>query len=160
MSSFICSEKDFERITKLVVRGLDLYRYNADEFRCGIKEDLEDAFGISKVDIETDADYRKAIQDVYKAVKKLNYDAVYERYKKGFKINFREIKPFWFTGRITHQDYKTLQCYLYQCCEGEVPETKLYKALRKLQSRVAMYIVEQQPEYAEAQWGESDWEEE
>ena len=37
MSSFICSEKDFERITKLVVRSLDLYRYNADGFRCGVR---------------------------------------------------------------------------------------------------------------------------
>lgn len=157
MSSFICSEKDFERITKLVVKGLDLYRINrVDDFSCGLK-DLETAFNISKACITTDREYIEAINDIYKQIKKMNYDAVFERYKDGYEIEFKKIEPFWFTGRVTHQDFKTLQCYLYQCCEGDVSETKLYKALEKLKSRVAEYIIENQKEYEEAEWGEQDY---
>ena len=73
-----------------------------------------------------------------------------------YKIEFKNQVGFMPFGRITHQDYKTIQCYLYQCYEGNVPETPLFKVLKKLEKEVACYIVENQPEYEEAQWGEYD----
>jgi hypothetical protein len=49
--------------------------------------------------------------------------------------------------------YKSLQCYLYQCCEGKVPETALYKALQNIANTLARYIVSDLPEYEAANWG-------
>lgn len=51
-----------------------------------------------------------------------------------------------------YQLLKSLQCYIYQCSEGNVPDTHIYKAIDKLITRLAMYIVCNQPEYDEAEW--------
>ena len=156
MSSFICSEKDFTRITKLVVKGMNLYRNSRDEFAYSIQKELQEVFEICPAMVNSDRDYLKAINEIYKKIKKMNYDAVFERYKDDYKIEFKNQVGFMPFGRITHQDYKTIQCYLYQCYEGDVPETPLFKVLKKLEKEVACYIVENQPEYEEAQWGEYD----
>lgn len=49
--------------------------------------------------------------------------------------------------------YKSLTCYLYQCCEGEVPESDLYKAIDNIANTIAKYIVSDLPEYELAVWG-------
>ncbi len=49
--------------------------------------------------------------------------------------------------------YKNLQCWLYQCCEGDVPETDLFKAFESVQAQMAMHIVGRLPEYDKAGWG-------
>lgn len=52
------------------------------------------------------------------------------------------------------QMFKSMQCWLYQCCEGDIPETsKLYKAFReKIEGQSAISIVSNSPEYEEADW--------
>ena len=50
------------------------------------------------------------------------------------------------------QALKSLRCYLYQCSEGGVPETPLFKALDTLSGDLALEIVGDLPEYAAAQW--------
>ena len=49
--------------------------------------------------------------------------------------------------------YKSLQCYLYQCCEGKVPETELYKTLENICNTFAKAIIQDLPEYETAVWG-------
>jgi hypothetical protein len=51
--------------------------------------------------------------------------------------------------------YKSLRCWLYQCCEGDIPETsKLYRVFdEKITSHIANAIVQRLPEYDEAKWG-------
>lgn len=51
------------------------------------------------------------------------------------------------------QVLKSLQCLLYQCAEGDTPETDLYKKMDSLASKIAMFIVTQSPEYQVATWG-------
>lgn len=52
------------------------------------------------------------------------------------------------------QAYKSLQCFLYQCSEGNVPETsQLYKDLDAWCIELAMYIIERLPEYEQYRWG-------
>jgi len=51
------------------------------------------------------------------------------------------------------QAIKSLQCWLYQCMEGNVPESKLYHffdevVLRRLMTRV----IDRTPEYDQAEW--------
>ena len=49
--------------------------------------------------------------------------------------------------------YKSLKCYLYQCTEGDVPESDLYKAIENISTTIAEYIISDLPEYELAAWG-------
>ena len=53
------------------------------------------------------------------------------------------------------QAYKSLQCWLYQCNEGDIPEvSKLYKFFDTVVLRhIANAIIIQTPEYDQAEWG-------
>ena len=51
------------------------------------------------------------------------------------------------------QAYKSLQCWLYQCTEGNVTKNKLFQAFEKIAESLANEIVTSLPEYETAQWG-------
>lgn len=51
------------------------------------------------------------------------------------------------------QVYKSLQCFLYQCSEGDVPQHPLYQALDRIQRKLAADIIARLPEYQAAVWG-------
>lgn len=48
---------------------------------------------------------------------------------------------------------KSLQCFLYQCAEGDVPDSDLYKALEAYERDVPRRIIMHMPAYAKARWG-------
>ena len=50
------------------------------------------------------------------------------------------------------QNYKTLRGFLYQCCEGGVPESKLYRVLESIAAGMAEDIVQSSGEYDRAEW--------
>lgn len=50
------------------------------------------------------------------------------------------------------QLFKSIQCWLYQCAEGDVPADPLYQAFEEFSSKLAQHIVYDLPEYAKAQW--------
>ena len=52
-----------------------------------------------------------------------------------------------------YQLLKTLQCFIYQCCEDATINDPLYKALEELEKTIAFYIVQNQDAYYNAQWG-------
>ena len=54
------------------------------------------------------------------------------------------------------QIFKNIQCWLYQCNEGECSETPLYKILDKYAGDLARDIVSELPEYETANWGSVD----
>lgn len=49
--------------------------------------------------------------------------------------------------------YAALRCWLYQCYEGNVPNTKLYKRMERLSADWAHRIVHQLDAYKSASWG-------
>lgn len=49
--------------------------------------------------------------------------------------------------------YKLINCLMYQCGEGNVPDEPLYKAMRTVESRLAHIIVSGLKEYDDAPWG-------
>lgn len=55
------------------------------------------------------------------------------------------------TNRIT--SYKALGCWQYQCSEGDVPQTELYKLMTEVMHALAMEIAEDTPQYKAAKWG-------
>ena len=50
------------------------------------------------------------------------------------------------------QSLKHVQCYLYQCNEGNVPDSPLYKDVEKLQNGLIWEIISNMKEYNEATW--------
>jgi len=48
---------------------------------------------------------------------------------------------------------KSLQCWKYQCSEGDIPETKLYQFFEEVEHHLALKIVINLPEYDKATWG-------
>ena len=51
------------------------------------------------------------------------------------------------------QFYKSLQCFLYQCTEGDVDELPLYKQLDFYLNDLARHIIVGSKEYEKADWG-------
>ena len=80
----------------------------------------------------------------------MNADAVNARYSE------KSGAPICYAHRTRAytlvQQYKATCCYLYQCSEGDVPQTELFKHVEDLSHRLAARIVSQLPEYQNSQW--------
>lgn len=50
------------------------------------------------------------------------------------------------------QALKSLQCFLYQCSEGDVVEMQLYKTLTRFERAIMSHIIASLPEYDQAKW--------
>jgi hypothetical protein len=91
-----------------------------------------------------------------KAMFQLNIDAVEARYGSGEAVKFLQLDY-----RYEHteagslvQVLKSLQCWLYQCNEGDVPETGLYGLFdTDVQMSLMDKIITALPEYEQAEWG-------
>ena len=90
-----------------------------------------------------------------RAMFQLNCDGVNARYGEGEAGKFRPLnftyKPEGDTFLV--QVLKSLQCWKYQCSEGDVPETKLYQFFEEVEHHLALQIVIGLPAYDKAKWG-------
>ena len=88
---------------------------------------------------------------------RLNCQAVDARYGEGESKSFRDDLTYRFAhpyGPVTAvQAYKSLTCWLYQCSEGDVPETELYKSMERVSDALAHHIVSESSAYEAAKWG-------
>jgi len=80
----------------------------------------------------------------------MNNKAVDARYSENNPI---EIYRFSLVCTSIMQVYKSLQCFLYQCSEGDIPKSGLYQDLKKLEHDIAHDIISSTTEYGMAQWG-------
>lgn len=48
---------------------------------------------------------------------------------------------------------KSLDCYMYQCSEGDVPDEPLYAAMEHVRRFLGADLVRRLPDYEEAEWG-------
>lgn len=139
MSAFVVSNPCIVRIVRFLTKcvnstGMD--RSIADPVRA-LQYNLPD-------------DERKLANDMLA----MNNDAVNQRYRETggeTKIPQRDFSTSEKLNAVVV--YKSLSCFIYQCSEGNVPERDLYKALEKVQTRLADYIVSELPEYDAAPWG-------
>ena len=93
---------------------------------------------------------------IYNALMRLNISAYNQRYKESGEdfANFPRDTPTAFTLKSKLLELaKLIECYLYQCNEGNAPETELYKAIEELQNATYRAIVHKLPEYNAANWG-------
>lgn len=109
------------------------------------KEDIEGGFFRS---FKSDKELAKALYD-------LNVKALKERYE-----DYQDfVVPFEYTGEVfldndkrRAQAYMSLSCFLYQCNEGRVPETELYKKLEEFRIKMAKEIAFDWAEKQKAIW--------
>ena len=52
------------------------------------------------------------------------------------------------------EQFKAMSCLLYQCCEGDVPSSRLYYELNRATGELAQCIVQDLPDYDKATWGD------
>ena len=89
----------------------------------------------------------------------MNLDAFRQRY--GMKASLEDLDCIDLDTRNWHplealsevQFFKSLQCFLYQCTEGDVDEKPLYKTLDAIRGLLVPFINQDSPEYDAAEWG-------
>lgn len=87
----------------------------------------------------------------------MNCDAVDARYGHGTAAQDEADVKTDFKFQFTQPEsplriYKALQCYLYQCSEGDIDQRRLYKMMQRLKTEMADNIIRQLPGYEDAPW--------
>ena len=80
----------------------------------------------------------------------LNTKAVDQRYDEKIPVELYKFSPEP-CGKV--QLLKSLHCFLYQCSEGNVPESELYRDVDRLSNNLAVEIIDAMPEYQSSEWG-------
>lgn len=102
-----------------------------------------------------DDDRDAALQRVGEALYVLNGQALRQRYgnSEGNTLPSYRHHPALISGHKTMiAHYKALRCLLYQCAEGDVPSSPIYKALEAVACEAAECIVHELPEFKHAAW--------
>lgn len=93
-------------------------------------------------------------QDLGKSMLKMNCEALIARYGQAeHQELFCEEYQYSFQPVSKMQALKSLSCFLYQCLEGEVPNSELFQRLKNIKNDLAMNIISDMPEYEKAIWG-------
>ena len=94
---------------------------------------------------------------VYDILSGMNKAAIYKRYDKdkaeemmdlGSKYVNRDDR----TKKTPPAILKELDCFLYQCCEGDIPRTLLYQELESVHDNLKSEIIRNIPEYQNQAW--------
>ena len=104
-------------------------------------------------------DQTDRLEALGQAMYQLNIEAVRERYPgesddtlpgpigpKEYTFNFG-------TPMVSvHQALKSLECWSYQCAEGDIPKRKLYQTMEGVANDIRSAIIDSLPEYEQAKW--------
>ena len=140
MSAYIVEDETINRVVTWLRREVAISHFTLD--RLAREYD---------VDLTSDGWDAKLAQAMFQ----LNCDGVNARYGKGEAEKFRPLN-FTYKPEIPYslvQVLKSLQCWHYQCSEGDVPKTKLYQFFEEVEHHVALKIVMNLPAYDKAKWG-------
>lgn len=144
MSAFICNDLTINSI-------INSLAYNArfDHARAAFGQPAAYYHLIPRPQTDEEEDeYLRLAADLHQ----LNVDAVNQRYRCDDEADYTPRLSAFRTPEAM-QAYKSAQCLLYQCSEGNVPETPLYKALAEMKNRMAEAVIYGLPEYQTAKWG-------
>lgn len=149
MSAFVVEDKTINRI-------VDWLRLDAMGSRKAT------AHALNGYNLDIDGDAERLAHDMFN----LNVAAVNQRYGPNEAEKFRPLDFKYADGGPTGtfrwgdsaianacRTLKALHCWQYQCCEGDVPETPLFKMFTEVESAIANWIVGTMPEYEQTDWG-------
>jgi len=111
--------------------------------------------------------YLSTPKAVYNALSEMNCDALNQRYIHDDKAEIEQIPKdynrFEIAGNYKdgafeiptsyYQLLKSIDCYMYQCSEGNVPESALYEAVQGIRNTLANWIISNTPAFNSAEWG-------
>jgi hypothetical protein len=141
MSAFIVSDTTLQKIVRFL--NLDVRFSNSSKcYGCLNRILLKQGFNLQ---------YSEHKDRLIKEMALLNRLGVNERYNENdLEMQVRYIDDY---PPTLMQAYKSLGCFLYQCCEGDIPETNdLYKMFDEIENQMAHSIVRNLKEYDDAKW--------
>jgi hypothetical protein len=84
----------------------------------------------------------------------MNRRALCARYGCGEHLSLPEFVFERWAHASPIEQFKAMLCLLYQCSEGNVPNSPLYDELNRTAGELAQRIVQDLPEYEKASWGD------
>jgi hypothetical protein len=84
----------------------------------------------------------------------LNTRALCARYGRGDHLRAPEFVFEKWADASPVEQFKAMSCLLYQCCEGDVPHSRLYDEPDRAAGELAQRLVQDLPEYDKASWGD------
>lgn len=84
----------------------------------------------------------------------LNQKAVFSRYNDKPNSDYAQIPKFkWKDKSVSDMQFlKSMECLRYQCYEGNIPKTKLFKWLDRVIAAFQNHVIYKIPEYTKAKW--------
>src|SRR5437764_13591615 len=134
MSAYIVENKTINKVVCWIEREVWKHNFTLDQIA-------------QKYQVDLYGDMWK--EKLAKAMFQLNCAGVDARYGEG-RAKKDVSAPFVYKSEQCDslvEVFKALQCFTYQCCEGDVPETNLYKFFGEVENHLAQKIVMALPEY-------------
>ena len=145
MSAYMVEDKTINKI----VAGIEYCVKHGDGSRFPtFQQSYLIAFGLTNVN-------RESLEKLGHILFDMNIESINQRYGEGEAETFRPLDYQYHVEPppLAVHLYKALQCFTYQCYEGDVPETTIYKTLEEFIRDLAQHIVYQLPDYNKAPWG-------
>jgi hypothetical protein len=144
MSAFVVDDRTINRI----VTWLELAAYSKGNPHWHDAETIRKRLGYN---LATPGEAERLANDMFT----LNCQAVNQRYSdKPARTDFHP-RPFVYKATMpvrVIQALKHLSCWLYQCSEGDIPETEMFQAFDRIRYDVAYQLIARSEDYEKAQW--------
>lgn len=136
MSSFMISTDCMDNI----INGL-FWKHEFKNMHSSLYEDQ----GLMKAE-----DFRKLAYRLFE----LNQKALMQRYNEKKGASYNKIPDFkWEDKKVSNMQFlKSMACLRYQCSEGSVPRTKLFKWLSRVIDAYQSHVIYKIPAYTKAKW--------
>lgn len=144
MSSFIIQDETINKLVNFFVTCA----YSKEEYKPLITNEF------NKYGFNLEYDNEEENGDMHNLSQRMNV-----LNKKAYNICYKEEGGFKFfkhdetkTEYNIYQILKSLDCFLYQCLEGDIPKDDLYKTLDNVRKILTNYIITHLPDYKKAKW--------
>jgi hypothetical protein len=145
MSAFVVSDKTINRI-------ISFFLDNSCDRKNEYWYDLEPLRELKYLpNIPTEWDEKNG-EKLAKAMFALNCKAVKDRYGDNDTVDYKLQYGNLANNVDVFQIIKHLNCFLYQCSEGKIINTKLYKAIEKVVGNIALTVITSNCKYEAAEW--------
>jgi len=145
MSAFVVSDKTINRI-------ISFFLDNSCDKKNKYWYDLSPLRLLNYIPIESTEWDEKNGEKLAKAMFTLNCKAVKERYEDSDTVDYKLQYGNLVKNIDVFQAIKHLNCFLYQCSEGKIINTKLYKAIEKVVGNIALTVICDDTKYEDAEW--------
>jgi hypothetical protein len=140
MSVFMLNTNVMAKVVTAILLNLDTF-------------DGESSCRLKLLASPTDAQ-KEAGNKIGKKLFLLNRRALRARYDCGGQRRVPEFVFERWADATPVEQFKAITCLLYQCSEGNVPNSRLYDELNHAAGELAQRILQDLPEYDKASWGD------